>query len=411
MTSMHEWTIMIYANGNNELAPEMWSSIKQVETLNIHQNIRITVQIALEKKKIIKLIRPDLRIVDDEPDWNDVKRYSTGFQGHTPQENLGNLNMADPKNLRDFIVWSQINFPAKKYMLILSGHIYQFVGMLPDYSQETPYFMCFPELSLAIDTACRETGSQIDLLVLDTCYAGTLENLFEFGKIKNPFVKYVLTYFGNGSLNGLPYEKMIDCLMQNPLASTDAVLYNFIFHFDAYEKNYHLVLYKIDSETLTLIQKLFSFVAYQYILLHKKLGVELSPYELLQNLDTSLPWSVFIKTIHLSAKSLIVLKSERLSKLESAIPIHVLYKKIPDEKRRSLYNRLSFAKKNYWSHMLCDIPLDKTVSPPTVDLFPTPMTAPILQTFVSSSISYLSNEKQKEIFQQLICEKNWKMEN
>ena len=73
--------------------------------------------------------------------------------------------MANPKKLYDFISWGMQLYPANKYMLILGGHGYQFVGMMTDYSQKAAYIMGIPEMARAINMAANEAGRKIDALV------------------------------------------------------------------------------------------------------------------------------------------------------------------------------------------------------------------------------------------------------
>ncbi|MPM61888.1 hypothetical protein SDC9_108752 [bioreactor metagenome] len=78
-------------------------------------------------------------------------------------------------------------------MMILGGHSCEYIGMMNDYSQDKPYIMGIPEISLVFKYVKNTVGSQIDLLIFDTCLFNNIELLYELGYYGTPAVKTALT--------------------------------------------------------------------------------------------------------------------------------------------------------------------------------------------------------------------------
>lgn len=56
---MSNWTILIYANGNNELEPEMYESMLDCEKVSPDCDVNVIIQLARADRKIAEIMRPD----------------------------------------------------------------------------------------------------------------------------------------------------------------------------------------------------------------------------------------------------------------------------------------------------------------------------------------------------------------
>jgi len=88
-------------------------------------------------------------------------------------EELGPLNMASPENLADFVTWSQENYPADNYMLILSDHGGGWRGALADQSGKG--WMSTPKIAEGLRLAEERTGRKLDVLGFDACLMASSE--------------------------------------------------------------------------------------------------------------------------------------------------------------------------------------------------------------------------------------------
>ncbi len=206
---MERIAVLFYLNGNNELEPEVWESFLKLFDLEISDNITILAQVARQEKIVTEIIRSGYIYPNFKEQWSGIRRYEMTSKGKVQLPLLEISNMSSPQTLYDFIVWAQSNYTADKYVLLLGGHAYQFVGISPDFTCETPYLFGFPELAYAIWKAYEQSQKQLDLLILDTCYASSFETFCELSNYPQSAAKYLLTYIGNVPLEGLPYDALI----------------------------------------------------------------------------------------------------------------------------------------------------------------------------------------------------------
>lgn len=409
MGNIKAFTIMLYQNGNNELCKETWQTFLDInQNVASNENINIVLQISLENKENLKIMRPLLNFDKNDEFFKESRRYYFERGKFRLFDTLENINMADTKSLYDFIMWSSINYPAKKYILCFGGHVYQFVGLLCDYSQDKPYIASFPQIAYAIEKACKDSCITIDILILDTCYSSTFEVIYELGKDKNQYIKYLLTYIQKGPLGGIIYSKLINTINENYLIDTNDLLKKLILSL-CKNDSISLISYKLDYKILNIYKKLFSDIAYTYLLSEDKLEKKLTLYELLSTLNKEYPWFCFLNYLFRLIDVLIVYKNENDENQKNLLPIHILYTKISDTYRKELYKSLSFCKDNYWYNLICNIPLNKLIEKKELSLEPIEIPKNIFYTFISTTNSNLSEEKNREIVNKISKKKNWKL--
>ena len=188
------WTVLIYANGNNELEPEIWESKIDAEKSGSSENINVVMQIGRVPRHMVEIMRPKAPLPDEGENWTGVRRYYISNAGSELISDLGRINMADPRILYDFIKWGFESYPSKRRMLVVGGHGFSFVAIMTDFSQDVPYMMGVPQMCRTINAALKETGAALDILVLDACYMNSIEIIYELGKKKECPAKYVDLY-------------------------------------------------------------------------------------------------------------------------------------------------------------------------------------------------------------------------
>jgi len=162
---MKEWTVLCYFNGNCDLQSDMEADLKKLEEAGSDGNINFVAQISLGDKG-----GDAERILLKKPSWMGLKKNSEVMA------NLPKTNMAHPQTLKDFVSWGIKTFPAKHYMVVLSGHGMGFVGSLPDDNADD--IMLTSELKSAMDVAKEETGKTIDILGFDSCLMANAETAY-----------------------------------------------------------------------------------------------------------------------------------------------------------------------------------------------------------------------------------------
>ncbi len=221
-----KWTVLIYANGNNDLAPETYKNFQKIKNIFIHEDIQVAVQLALAPYPLVETLRPETPPTCFKPWESGVYRYLFSRQNASLVDVLGNLNMADPRSLADFISWGITNYPAEHIMVILSGHGAGFAGILTEYTYEHPYIMSIEGLIDSISLCKKTTDKYIDCLVLDSCYMNMVELWYEFAMAPKASVKYLITPLKNLGLEGLAWDQIIRQLQESvhqPLSLSETI--------------------------------------------------------------------------------------------------------------------------------------------------------------------------------------------
>ncbi|GMQ62829.1 clostripain-related cysteine peptidase [Vallitalea maricola] len=410
INAIKDWTIMLYANGNNELEPETWQIYMDIQKNIIDlKNSNVVLQMAREPIDNLKILRPNMLGYNDNQSWKYTRRYIYINNYFELIEKLGNLNMADSKNLYDFILWASYNYPAKRYLLAIGGHVYQFVGLMVDYSQKKPYIAGFTQIASAIEKACQQNNIYIDILLLDTCYSSTIEVVYEFGKNPKGYIKYLLTYIEKGPITGIIYSNLIGIIESCKYLSTEQTLNKLINKMCEYQ-DISLIAYRLDSKVLEIQKRLFSNLAYTYLLCEKNLEKPFTPYELISNFNAKYPWAVFLGYLAKIIEILILYYKDNRRTNDELLLIHVLYKKIPDDYRKNLYKKLSFCRQNYWCNLICSFPVNESLSYEDNCLNPIEITKSILLTVISTTNAKLSDIENRSIVEKIIKVKGWSIQ-
>ena len=376
-----QWTLLIYANGNNELEPEMWQAKLDAEKTGSSHNVNVIMQIGRENRQLIRILRPMDVLPDADERWVGTRRYYIKNKQSDLIDDLGMINMAHPRSLYDFVKWGMQNYPARRCMLILGGHALQFVGMMTDYSQHTPYIMGLPEMAKTLNLLKKETGKNIDLLVLDTCHMNSVEAIYELGQDEDHAVHNVLTFIGEGPIAGLPYDSIIDLVQK----SAD---------------------HDVADITKQIIDRLpLDLVAFE--INHKKLqGIKRTAHELALgyfNCDGNTPDARCLN----SMLSSIILHSKRVSQ-NKRHAIMIAASMIPP--LAQFYYKLAFAGNNCWTRLLLDQFKDIDYSANVrIELEPISLPKEVLYFYIAIMNESLDQQRLAMILEELLVYKNWQL--
>lgn len=346
MYNNKSYTILVYANGNNDLAPEMEVSKLCLERVGSNENVNVVLQLGIIDSELVKIFRPNI-LKEFEIGTN---RYYINNGSSTLLESLEAINMSDPKNLYDFIKWGMENFPSEHYVLILGGHVFQFIGLLPDYSQDKPYILGFPEMCLVLDLIKINLNKKIDLLILDVCYCNCIELLYELGKSANPSVDYLMTYNGKGPLSGLPYDLLIRTVQNNFSKEMPLIIKEIIDKI-----NLNLISFQINHSILDNIKNLFNQIALDYLC--ENTG-NTTPGTPLSDIRTNSKYKNTFSNIKKSTNE-IILHTKIPTNISSGV--FILQNTVSDL-FLPLYARLAFAKDNNWCNLLINSSIERASS-------------------------------------------------
>jgi len=247
-----EWTVIMYLNGSNEMAIEMENTFKQLCKIN-KSNVNIVIQLSKAPIDLVRTIRQDDSSYAEN--WTGTRRYSIINGKLEIVQSNEYINMADYRNLYDFIKWAANKFPAKRYMVSISGHGF-IVASLSDLCGKEPYIMGMYEMCTAINNL--KNIIDIDILILDICNMNTIELIYELGKEKVNVVKYIITYINNGPLEGMDYNYIIQKIDDEP---TNLILKNIVN-----KSKQNLVAIEVKHGKLEKIKELSNKLAYYWLL-------------------------------------------------------------------------------------------------------------------------------------------------
>ena len=250
--SKKEWTVIMYLNGSNEMAIEMENTFKQLCKIN-KSNLNIVIQLSKAPIDLVRTIRQDDSSYAEN--WTGTRRYSIINGKLEIVQSNEYINMADYRNLYDFIKWAANKFPAKRYMVSISGHGF-IVASLSDLCGKEPYIMGMYEMCTAINNL--KNIIDIDILILDICNMNTIELIYELGKEKVNVVKYIITYINNGPLEGMDYNYIIQKIDDEP---TNLILKNIVN-----KSKQNLVAIEVKHGKLEKIKELSNKLAYYWLL-------------------------------------------------------------------------------------------------------------------------------------------------
>ena len=344
-----EWTVLIYANGSNELEPEIWRSKLNLEKKCNSKNINVIMQISRAPQKLVNIIRnisEDNKVNDNEERWDGVRRYLLKDNKSKLLEDMKTINMASHKTLFDFIKWGVKNYPAKKYMLIISGHGF-LVATLSDICGVEPYTLGIYEMCTAINNINKSLKANIDLLILDICNMNNIELIYELGKEVNNTVKNILTYIDSGPLIGMPYEKIIDLLEVDNGKDIKELVSKIIKEIDL-----ETIGIQVNHQKLKKIKFCLNKLGYYKIIKKKDLKYYDEEDE-----------KKYLKELSKEILSMII---DYNTIKKGKFPIRVITPEMYDIENVDLflkyYNKLAITKNNYWANVVANKSIDEPLN-------------------------------------------------
>ncbi|NHJ87748.1 MAG: hypothetical protein FK734_19965 [Asgard group archaeon] len=127
---------------------------------------------------------------------------------------LGEVDMADPDTLIDFITYCLEYFPAENYILDLWNHGHAAYGVIDDETSSTHFIV--DDIQQAINDALATTIEEIDIISMDACNMNTIEVAWEMRNLCSYFIS------SEEGTNGYPYKSIIEGLKVEPTINASA---------------------------------------------------------------------------------------------------------------------------------------------------------------------------------------------
>jgi hypothetical protein len=198
------WTFMVYLDADNNLEDVGIDNFLLMAQVGSTQDVKIVVQFDRNSGY-------DTRYGD----WSTTKRFNV-TKGMTPdaanaEQDLGELNMADPATLSDFVKWAVSEYPADRYFLDIWNHGLGWQGVATDDVPAPNDHMTAVELGNALSDIRDFLGRPLDILANDACRM-TLEIMYQ----ASPFVDYIVGSEKDEPAAGWPYDTVLGALTADP---------------------------------------------------------------------------------------------------------------------------------------------------------------------------------------------------
>lgn len=231
-----DWTFMVYMAADNNLEGGAELDIMELEMTGSTDEVNFVVQID----------RSGNYSGNTHLKWSGAQRYYITKSGDPhkvtsePLVKLGDVDMAAPETLLDFVAWASENYPAQRYAIILWNHGTGWKEIQPSFSEDFAYqptpaiegtgsfmddisfnisydetsktSMSIPSLHKTLGEASNIIGQKIDLLGFDAC----LMQMVEVAWAAKPFAKYQVGSPDLEPEKGWPYDMIAERLVANP---------------------------------------------------------------------------------------------------------------------------------------------------------------------------------------------------
>lgn len=215
------WTVMLYQDADDKILEEdIFLDLNEAERVGSSANVQIVAQ----------LDRYSGGYAGDG-NWTGTRRYlvtrDDDLQAINSQlvQDVGEVNMADPQSLVDFVVWAVENYPADKYVLIMSDHGAGWPGGWSDPDPSVPSDRSLPitaalgndmflmEIDQALADIRAQTGiDQFELIGMDACLMGGAEIFAALA----PHARYAVASQEVEPALGWAYAGFLEELATNP---------------------------------------------------------------------------------------------------------------------------------------------------------------------------------------------------
>lgn len=219
-----EWTVMVYLDADNNLESAGIDDINEMEIVGSTTEVNVVVQI--DRIPYSVLAANNEGHADDitNSNWTTTRRYYITQDFDLVQINsqlkgdLGELNMGDPQTLIDFTNWATINYPAKKYLLIIWNHGggFRSLNLTKDIAWDDTSGgdkITMPELEYALSAVNAQMGKKIDIVGMDACLMAMTEVAYQIKDCAD----ILITSEESVPFDGWPYDTILGELVGSPL--------------------------------------------------------------------------------------------------------------------------------------------------------------------------------------------------
>ncbi len=222
-TAGQTWTVMLYMNADDKiLEQDIYVDLNEAELVGSSDRVNIVAQ--------LDRFRGGFR---GDGDWTEARRFYVTRDndlsriGSRVVQNVGEVNSASPETLIDFATWAIANYPADKYVLIMSDHGMGWPGGWSDPDQggapasvsRSPLgsalgnHMFLEQIDYAFDQIRARAGvDKLEIVGMDACLMGHIEVMSAL----TPHAYYTISSQETEPALGWAYTAFLSELVSNP---------------------------------------------------------------------------------------------------------------------------------------------------------------------------------------------------
>lgn len=210
-TTTAKWTVMVFLNAANDLFPFSTLNVNQMERVAQNPDMRFVLQ-----WKQTQSLFPG-------SSFDGTRRYlvkpdtTSSVVSELLQDMGSGIDMGDPDELHNFILWAKTNYPAERYCLVIWNHGNGWLRDIDDmpsravsYDDETGNAIQIWEMAQALG------GTTFDIVAFDA----SLMQMIEIADEIRDQTKYVVGSEESPPGEGYPYDLIFDNFRDNPTATT-----------------------------------------------------------------------------------------------------------------------------------------------------------------------------------------------
>jgi len=221
ITAGQTWTILMYQDADDKvLEQDIFIDFNEAERVGSTDRVRLVAQMDRYQGGF-----------NGDGNWTDTRRFLLQQDNDlntiaSPYESIGEADMSDPQTLVDFVVWGVQNFPADKYVLIMSDHGMGWPGGWTDpeprggqggrgipLGQALGDALYLHDIDAALQAIRDQAGvDAFELVGMDACLMGHLEVFTMLA----PHARYAVASQETEPAVGWAYTAFLSQLAQNP---------------------------------------------------------------------------------------------------------------------------------------------------------------------------------------------------
>ncbi|MEW5759800.1 MAG: clostripain-related cysteine peptidase [Candidatus Thermoplasmatota archaeon] len=193
------WTYLMYVSASGGLGAEAFWDIDNFQDLGSTSKVNLLVLYDGDTHGDSKLLYFTQQ--------RTIKRVKLSLLDQTYTDGM-ELNMGDPNLAIAFMKFAIKYLPAEHYAIVFYGH----AGGGGGFAKDTdPYDkITTPEVSIVFSPIKAIVGKNFDLVVIDSCWAGSIENYYEL----SDYADYAVA--SEPMMTGMPFGTIVRNLMRNP---------------------------------------------------------------------------------------------------------------------------------------------------------------------------------------------------